>query len=249
MGVLREIVVLVGVPTMKFDSSHSGRVDVNCRIADIRERMAEVVRDFDSNFVSIGGGNSVGYRYMRLDLQAVAQPAGANVGYAFDARDMADLVSYLVGYLRIDAIEHARKYRFGRIPDDLEDKCRNQQPGDRIGQWKTYPQADGSGQDAQRCEAVDTGVEPVGDEGGAVYFAPDPDSKNRHRLVADKADYAGCGNRADEIDAYRVEQPVNGFVTGDDRTDQNHQDDGCPGQVFDTTQAVGKSLAWRATRK
>lgn len=102
-------------------------------------------------------------------------------------------------------------------PQHDQDRDRDQQPDDRVGQREPEQHADRAKDDRQRGEAVQPGVDPVGDECGRADLLADPDAADRDHFVAEEADDAGSDQQPRVVDGARVDEPIDGLPTGDNR--------------------------------
>ena len=118
--------------------------------------------------------------YIEFSDQLMPEPPRANVRHIMDVVDVRSGMPDIVYYLRIDAIEQARKNRFAGLPDNSEDRGRNQQADDWVGQRKAQPYPGRANDHRKARKPIGTGVIAVGDQGGAIHLATDSDPKNGH---------------------------------------------------------------------
>jgi hypothetical protein len=81
----------------------------------------------------------------------------------------------------------------------------------------------------------------IRDQRSAVNLPADPDPEYGDRLVADKADDRGGGDRGEVSHRLRVEQAAEGFVAGDRGAEEDEGDDDHAGEILGTTIAIGKA--------
>lgn len=138
---------------------------------------------------------------------------------------MPGSVADLVDDARLDPVEAAREYGPRRLPDDAEDRQRDQQADDRVGDWIAQPDADGAENHGQGGQAVRACVIAVGDQRGAVHLPADADAEHRHHLVAQEADEARRDEPAELRHRLRLDQAADRLVAGDDGAEQDDEHD------------------------
>ena len=144
----------------------------------------------------------------------------SDFGDAFDVlRCMADFRDK-TGF---NAVEHPRQHRFCRLPDDDEDRNGDQKADDRVGQWKSEPDANGTSNDREARKPICAGMIAIGNECGAVDFPANADAEHRHGFVADEADQAGKRHPNQRADGLGMQDTVNSFVTSDERAEQDDE--------------------------
>src|SRR3954447_16614425 len=172
--------------------------------------------------------------------QAVPEPArlgSENLGYALNTRSaMTDFVHKR----GVDAVQHSGQYRLRGLPDNPEDRNRNQKANDRVGKRVAKPDAGGSEDDGEAGQAVGAGVIAVRDQRGALDLAADADAKHRDRLVAEETDEPGDRHPEQLRDGLWMDEAVDRLVPGNQGAEQDDKDDDDASQVLDFTVAIGE---------
>ena len=209
------------------------RIDMDHHERQIIQMMKQLMAHFGGN------GMRLRDRQLRIDgdiqfgMQAMPEPARPHLGNLFDLRHILGDMANFFDDVWFGAIEHAHEDRFSALNDDAEDRGRNEQPDDGIGKRIAEPYPNRAEQHGQARPAVDAGVVPVGDQGGAVDFPADADAEDRNSFVADKA-YDRCTHHRPQIrNVLRMQEPLDALVTGDDGARQNREHDGHARQVLD----------------
>ena len=154
-------------------------------------------------------------------------------------RRMVDLVQHV----RFNAVQHPRHHRPRRLPDDAEDRHRDQQPDDRVGERKAHPDPERPQHHGKAGEAIGAGVIAVGDQRRRIDLASHPDAKHRHPFIGDKADDPRSGDPAQIADGFGVQQPLHGLPARDTGGKQDQSHDGQPRQIFGAAKAIGEGAA------
>ena len=178
-----------------------------------------------------------------LGDQPVSEPADTDVVDPADARDVPRGVTDLAHEVRVGAVEHPGEDRLSRLPDDPENRDRDQQPDEWIGKRETEPHTDRPEHHREARQSVDAGVIAVGDERGAVDLAPDPDAEDGDRLVAGEAGDARRRHPAEMRDRLRMDQPVDRLPAGDEGAEEDDADDGGACEILDPAHAMGEAEA------
>src|SRR5258707_579315 len=105
-----------------------------------------------------------------------------------NTRNMSGGVMDFRADVRIDAIQASRDDRLGRLPDNAENRERDQKADDGVGKRKARPNAGRSEDNGQAGEAIGAGVIAVGDERRAVHGFADANAEHRDGFVADETD-------------------------------------------------------------
>ena len=111
-----------------------------------------------------------------------------------------------------------------------------------IGEREPEIHANCTEKDGKAGQPVCPGVLAVSHECGAADLVAYPDTELGHRFVADEPDDRCCCNRPEKGDFLRVEEPVDGNITGNDRGDQDHQNDKDTGKILDPAVPVREPL-------
>src|SRR3954471_4871775 len=111
----------------------------------------------------------------------------------------------------------SRGHRAPRVPGDLQDDERDDEADDRIASAEPEGDDDGARDDAERHEAVDTGVVAVGRECRTRKTTACTKSHLRRDLVADEADHSGGCEHPEVRQLLRVKEAPNRLVEGDAR--------------------------------
>jgi alpha-ribazole phosphatase/probable phosphoglycerate mutase len=189
--------------------------------------------------VRLGQAEPGVHREAGLGPDAVPDPAQPQVLDVMHTRYRAQARLRRVDQVRVDGVHDPPVDVAGGAAQHDQDRHRDEQPDDRVGQRETGQHADRPRHDGQRGEPVRTGVQAVRDQRGRPDPAADPDPVARDELVAGEADQAGDDDDADVRDGLLVDQPAYGLVAGDDRGQGDHRDDEQPGQVLGPAVAVG----------
>src|SRR2546423_627506 len=123
----------------------------------------------------------------------MTQPACFDIEDFLEPGDVLDRMMDVGDHRGRHPVEHADENGLGGLPDDAQDGDGNEKTDDRIGKWKTEPDARGTENDGQAGEAVRAGVISVGNQRRAVYLTADADAEYSDDLVAYEADDAGNG--------------------------------------------------------
>src|SRR5215203_4938160 len=145
--------------------------------------------------------------------------------------------------VRVYPVEQAGEDHLPRPPDDHEDRGRDQESHDRVGEWVAEPHPYGTGQHGEARPAVGPRVVAVCDERGAAYLPTHPDAEDRHRFVAQEPDRAGERDRPQQTHGLRVDDPLYGLVSGDEGREQDDEHHDHPGQVLHPPVAVWEAPA------
>src|SRR5215213_10807676 len=113
------------------------------------------------------------------------EPARSDRENVVDPWDMLGRMTDLIDHLRLDTVEQAREHGFARLPDNAEDRDRDQQADQRIGNWKAKPHAEGSHDNGEARQAVGACVIAVRYQRRALNLAADADPENGACLVTE----------------------------------------------------------------
>src|SRR5215211_2174476 len=182
-------------------------------------------------------------------MESVPQPAGANLSDLLYLWRMSCSVANLIDNGGIDAVEHSRENLFCVLNDDTENRDRNHQTDERIGQRITDPDAKRADKYGKARPTVDTCVMAVRDQSGTIDVATDPDAEHRHAFVADKADDRSERDGPQICDVLWVEEAIDTFITGHDRAGQDDQQHRQAGQIFDAAVTEGEASARALARQ
>jgi len=150
-------------------------IDVDRHAAEMRQVVEQLVTYLPRDLVPFRDREAARHGDAELGVQAVTDPAGAHVRDPFDARNVTGGVADLVQRLGLHAAEDAKQDGSGRLPDEREDRHRDQDADHRVGEQVARPHAHRSDEHREARPAVYAGVVAVGDERGTADLLPDPD--------------------------------------------------------------------------
>ena len=164
------------------------RINMDENERQIIQMMKQLVANLGGNRVCLRDRQLGIHGNIQFGVQAVPEPARPHLGNLQHLRHiLGDMANFFYD-VWFGPVEHAYEDRFSALNDDAEDRGRNEQPDDRIGKRIAEPYPNRAEQHGQACPAVDAGVIPVRNQGGAVDLAADANSEDRNSLVAEKAD-------------------------------------------------------------
>jgi hypothetical protein len=118
------------------------------------------------------------------------------------------------------------------VPGDLDDHERDCEADDRVGDVGAERDADRARDDAERDEAVDSGVVAVGDQRRAREAPAGPVADGGGALVADETHQTGGGQRPEVRELLRVDEALDRLVERDAGACEDRRDDEEPGQLL-----------------
>src|ERR671923_1926997 len=81
----------------------------------------------------------------------------------------------------------------------------------------------------------------IGDESGAVNLSSHANAQNRYRFIPGETDERSDRDCPQMLDGFRMEQPFNRLIAGENRAEQNGENDDNSRQVFYPTVTVGET--------
>ena len=93
-------------------------VDMNVHASEVRDVMEQLMPHLAGNVMAFGDGETTRHCHAEVGVQPMANPTRSNVGNFLDTRDMAGGGEDVCQRLRFHAIQHAKKHRPRRLPDD-----------------------------------------------------------------------------------------------------------------------------------
>src|SRR5918995_7254548 len=200
-----------------------------------------------------GYGVPLGYRqvrihcYVDLRTQPVSYPSRPNLCHGLHAGDIAYRLLDLVDHLGVHTVKQAGKYRPAALPDDHQDRRCDDESHDGVGQRVAQPHPSSANDHGQARPAVCPGVVAVSDERRAAYLSAHPDAEDRHRLVACEAYCTRDGDGPEQPHRLRLDEPIYGLVSGNDRAEEDDEYNNNPGQVLHSAVAEREAPAGSQT--
>src|SRR5215217_2250092 len=179
-------------------------------------------------------------------IQAMTKPPYRRIVNIHDAGNMRSGVFKLLVDIRVNGIHHAMPHVLSRFPDDSKYCGSNSQTNNRVEQWKTHPDSDGSCQHCQRCEPVGAGMIAVRHQCRGANLFSHADAKDRHEFISQKTnDTCNC-DPSDVCHRLRMDDLQNGLINGFARAESDHQHDNHTGNILRASITIGISTVARA---
>src|SRR6185312_9709780 len=99
--------------------------------------MADLSRDL----MRLADGQLRWHGDIDFGMEAVAEPAGADICNVIDPCDLSCDAPNFVYVFGLDRVNHPQQYRLRRLPDDSKNGDGNERAGDRVGHWVSEPDA------------------------------------------------------------------------------------------------------------
>jgi hypothetical protein len=176
--------------------------------------------------------------HVDLCMEPVAEPPDLHIGNHLYTLNMAGSVGNLIGDCRINTVNQPGKYCLPRFPDNSEDCNRDEQPDNGICEREPKVYAGRPKEHGETRQTIGPGVQTVGHERCAADLVADPYTELGRRFVPDEPDDRRCCHCPEKSDFLRVEEPVDGKISGNDRGRQDHEDDKDAGEIFDPSVPV-----------
>ena len=149
------------------------------------------------------------------------QPPCSGLSDLSDSWDVSCRVPDLDKNFWLHSVQEARENSLARLPHDHQDRSCYKKTNEWVGKWVAQPHPDCSEQDSKASPPIRPGMVPISHKSGAADFSPDPDTKNGNRLIADESYYRGRCDRPQKLDGLGIEEPVDGLISGNCRTEKD----------------------------
>jgi hypothetical protein len=143
VGVGRQPVVAVGDDAVVLLACILNRVNVDHSHVKIVQLMHETMVDLSGNVVSPLDRERRVNRNVDLCSQPVSQPPSPHLGHVLDALNASCGVTDLPYQRRVHPVQEAREHHLTRLPHDHQNRPRDQEADDRVGEWVSEPHPEG----------------------------------------------------------------------------------------------------------
>ena len=164
MAVLPHMVILL--------SRSSQWIDVDGGSGKVAQMMHKLVLYLFSDLVPILHREIVGYGQINLSMKLMSQPPHSNVGDLLYTCYMTCGLLDLIHHPWVHSIDEATEYHLHRTPDDTEDGKGDDNADKGICPGIAQPDTEGTKEDRQTGQAVNSGMAAVSDQSSTVDIFP-----------------------------------------------------------------------------
>jgi hypothetical protein len=120
------------------------RIDMDGGIGKIAQMMQELMPCVFGDFVTFLNRNIRRHGDIEFGMQPMTQPSHPHLRDVLHPGCVINRVFDVIDDLRVDTVEQAREYGLSGLPYDAEDGHSYEKADNRVGQWKTESDANGT---------------------------------------------------------------------------------------------------------